>query len=89
MQEQVKTRLTKYKSLISIKLLLLCKRPAVSAINTSIPLARALSKASKITDLQGEGKKVMLAAGDTFRAAATEQLQIWGERNDIHQNHIR
>lgn len=28
--------------------------------------------------LQGEGKKVMLAAGDTFRAAATEQLQIWG-----------
>ena len=33
--------------------------------------------------LQGEGKKVMLAAGDTFRAAATEQLQIWGERNNI------
>ncbi|MBP6274165.1 MAG: signal recognition particle-docking protein FtsY [Acinetobacter sp.] len=33
--------------------------------------------------LQGEGKKVMLAAGDTFRAAATEQLQIWGDRNDI------
>lgn len=26
---------------------------------------------------------VMLAAGDTFRAAATEQLQIWGERNNI------
>ncbi|MFU8926746.1 signal recognition particle-docking protein FtsY [Acinetobacter puyangensis] len=33
--------------------------------------------------LQGEGKKVMLAAGDTFRAAATEQLQIWGDRNNI------
>ena len=33
--------------------------------------------------LQGEGKKVMLAAGDTFRDAATEQLQIWGERNNI------
>ena len=33
--------------------------------------------------LQGEGKSVMLAAGDTFRAAATEQLQIWGERNHI------
>ena len=30
-----------------------------------------------------EGKSVMLAAGDTFRAAAVEQLQIWGERNDI------
>ncbi|MEK9718680.1 MAG: AAA family ATPase, partial [Candidatus Puniceispirillum sp.] len=29
---------------------------------------------------QAEGKKVMLAAGDTFRAAAVEQLQIWGTR---------
>lgn len=33
--------------------------------------------------LQAEGKSVMLAAGDTFRAAATEQLQIWGQRNQI------
>jgi fused signal recognition particle receptor len=33
--------------------------------------------------LQAEGKSVMLAAGDTFRAAAIEQLQTWGERNNI------
>jgi len=33
--------------------------------------------------LQAEGKSVMLAAGDTFRAAAIEQLQEWGKRNDI------
>lgn len=32
---------------------------------------------------QQQGKSVMLAAGDTFRAAAVEQLQVWGERNDI------
>jgi fused signal recognition particle receptor len=32
---------------------------------------------------QNEGKSVMLAAGDTFRAAAVEQLQTWGERNDV------
>ncbi|MBS6008415.1 MAG: signal recognition particle-docking protein FtsY [Haemophilus parahaemolyticus] len=32
---------------------------------------------------QEEGKSVMLAAGDTFRAAAVEQLQVWGERNHI------
>ncbi|WGL98079.1 signal recognition particle-docking protein FtsY [Arsenophonus sp. aPb] len=32
---------------------------------------------------QAEGKSVMLAAGDTFRAAAVEQLQVWGERNNI------
>lgn len=32
---------------------------------------------------QNDGKKVMLSAGDTFRAAAVEQLQVWGERNNI------
>ncbi|MDT4322902.1 signal recognition particle-docking protein FtsY [Klebsiella aerogenes] len=30
-----------------------------------------------------QGKSVMLAAGDTFRAAAVEQLQVWGQRNEI------
>ena len=34
--------------------------------------------------LKAQGHSVMLAAGDTFRAAAVEQLQTWGERNDIH-----
>lgn len=32
---------------------------------------------------QAEGKSVMLAAGDTFRAAAVEQLQVWGDRNNV------
>jgi len=32
---------------------------------------------------QQQGKSVMLAAGDTFRAAAVEQLQVWGERNNV------
>ena len=32
---------------------------------------------------QGQGKSVLLAAGDTFRAAAREQLQTWGERNGV------
>lgn len=32
---------------------------------------------------QSQGKSVLLAAGDTFRAAAREQLQAWGERNDV------
>ena len=34
--------------------------------------------------LQTQGKSVMLAAGDTFRAAAIEQLQVWGDRNNIN-----
>jgi fused signal recognition particle receptor len=33
--------------------------------------------------LQGEGRSVLLAAGDTFRAAAREQLAAWGERNGV------
>lgn len=33
--------------------------------------------------LQSQGQKVLLAAGDTFRAAAVDQLEIWGERNQI------
>jgi fused signal recognition particle receptor len=33
--------------------------------------------------LKNQGLSVMLAAGDTFRAAAVEQLQVWGKRNDI------
>lgn len=38
----------------------------------------------KLTKLfQRDGKSVMLAAGDTFRAAAVEQLQVWGERNSV------
>ena len=39
--------------------------------------------------LRGEGHSVLLAAGDTFRAAAVEQLRVWGERNEvpvIHQH---
>ena len=38
----------------------------------------------KLTHLfQAEGKSVLIAAGDTFRAAAREQLQAWGERHDL------
>jgi len=33
--------------------------------------------------LQSEGKSVLLAAGDTFRAAASEQLEIWGQRSGV------
>lgn len=34
--------------------------------------------------LQTQGHSVLIAAGDTFRAAAREQLQAWGERNQVH-----
>ena len=39
----------------------------------------------KITSqLVQQGKSVLLAAGDTFRAAASEQLKVWGDRNQVH-----
>ncbi|MDE5035935.1 AAA family ATPase, partial [Francisella tularensis] len=39
----------------------------------------------KLTNkLQSQGKSVILAAGDTFRAAADEQLREWGDRNNTH-----
>ena len=38
---------------------------------------------------RAEGKKVMLAAGDTFRAAAIEQLKIWGERTGAARHRRR
>jgi fused signal recognition particle receptor len=38
----------------------------------------SIGKLAKL--FQAQGKSVMLAAGDTFRAAAVEQLQVWGQR---------
>ena len=60
------------------------------ADKTFVILVVGINGAGKTTTIgklaklfQSEGKSVMLAAGDTFRAAAVEQLQIWGERNNI------
>jgi fused signal recognition particle receptor len=58
--------------------------------NTFVILVVGINGAGKTTTIgklaklfQSQGKSVMLAAGDTFRAAAVEQLQVWGERNEI------
>jgi fused signal recognition particle receptor len=51
----------------------------VAGVNGSGKTTTIGKIAAKLT---GEGKKVVLAAGDTFRAAAIEQLQIWGKRAD-------
>jgi len=58
--------------------------------STFVILVVGINGAGKTTTIgklaksfQSQGKSVMLAAGDTFRAAAVEQLQIWGHRNEI------
>ena len=69
-----------------------CDRPVVQAdaARPQVILMVGINGAGKTTTigklaklLQEEGQSVMLAAGDTFRAAAVEQLQKWGERNAI------
>jgi len=58
--------------------------------STFVILVVGINGAGKTTTIgklaksfQSQGKSVMLAAGDTYRAAAVEQLQIWGDRNEI------
>ena len=70
-----------------------CEHPLIIDKTTSRPFVLLMvgvngnGKTTTIGKLaniyQKEGHKVMLAAGDTFRAAAVEQLQVWGERNDV------
>jgi len=84
--EQIKERLKQ------VLLEILFVKTPVSSISVSpvVVLVVGVNGTGKTTTigklsfrLQAEGKKVMLAAGDTFRAAAAEQLSIWGERNGI------
>lgn len=68
-----------------------CEQPLVAqGASPFVILVVGVNGAGKTTTIgkiahryKAEGKRVMLAAGDTFRAAAVEQLQVWGERNDV------
>ena len=68
-----------------------CERPLdLSAASPFVVLVVGVNGVGKTTTIgklarrfQQQGRSVMLAAGDTFRAAAVEQLQIWGERHAV------
>jgi len=67
-----------------------CARPLEIKHKPFTLLMVGINGAGKTTSIaklahffQNENKKVILAAGDTFRAAAIEQLQVWGERNEV------
>jgi len=74
-----------------LDILMPCEAPLVIAdAKPFVILVVGVNGAGKTTTIgklarrfKDEGKQVMLAAGDTFRAAAVEQLQAWGERNDV------
>jgi fused signal recognition particle receptor len=59
------------------------KKPAVILVIGVNGTGKTTSIGKLAKHLQEQDKKIMLAAGDTFRAAAIEQLQVWGERNNI------
>lgn len=73
------------------QILLPCEKPLdTSTAKPYVILMIGINGSGKTTTIgklasffKQQGKKVMLAAGDTFRAAAIEQLEVWGERNDI------
>jgi fused signal recognition particle receptor len=85
---QLKTAL---KEALSDLLLPLQKPLETSTHKPFIIMLAGVNGAGKTTTIgklakhfQSQGKSVLIAAGDTFRAAAREQLQIWGERNNVH-----
>ena len=78
---------------ILLQLLAPCEAPLSIPVGTGKPFVilmvgvNGVGKTTTIGKLakrfQQEGRSVLLAAGDTFRAAAVEQLQVWGERNQV------
>jgi len=67
-----------------------CQVPLILSVKPFVILMIGVNGAGKTTTIgklakkfQTQGKQVMLAAGDTFRAAAVEQLKVWGERHQI------
>lgn len=59
------------------------KRPFVILVVGVNGVGKTTTIGKLAKGFQAQGKQVMLAAGDTFRAAAVEQLQVWGERNKV------
>jgi fused signal recognition particle receptor len=78
---------------VLLEQLAICDKPLEIPANLNKPFVilmvgvNGVGKTTTIGKLakrfQNEGRSVMLAAGDTFRAAAVEQLAVWGERNDV------
>ena len=60
-----------------------CEKPFVMFVVGVNGVGKTTTIGKLASRLKSQGKLVMLAAGDTFRAAAVEQLQVWGERNAV------
>lgn len=92
-RQELKDPMAVFKALqLSLEAILLpCEKPLlIESHRPFVILMIGINGAGKTTTIgklahyfQSQGRSVMLAAGDTFRAAAVEQLQAWGERNQV------
>ncbi|MDO4699051.1 MAG: signal recognition particle-docking protein FtsY, partial [Pasteurellaceae bacterium] len=81
--QQLKVELANVLKPVDQPLVLEAKKPYVILMVGVNGVGKTTTIGKLARKFQAEGKSVMLAAGDTFRAAAVEQLQVWGERNHI------
>ncbi|ATW44573.1 signal recognition particle-docking protein FtsY [Glaesserella parasuis] len=81
--QQLKVELADVLKPVAQSLVLEDKKPYVILMVGVNGVGKTTTIGKLARKFQAEGKSVMLAAGDTFRAAAVEQLQVWGERNHI------
>ena len=83
LKEALQQELAALLGTVEHKLQLPEKKPAVILMVGVNGVGKTTTIGKLAKKFQSEGKSVMLAAGDTFRAAAVEQLQVWGERNNV------
>ncbi|QGM80123.1 signal recognition particle-docking protein FtsY [Otariodibacter oris] len=81
--QQLKIELANVLTPVAEPLVITDKKPYVILMVGVNGVGKTTTIGKLARKFQAEGKSVMLAAGDTFRAAAVEQLQVWGERNHI------
>ena len=83
LQEALKEALVELLAPLQAPLVITAQQPFILML-AGVNGAGKTTTIGKLAKLfQAHGKSVLLAAGDTFRAAAREQLQVWGERNNV------
>lgn len=83
LKEEILARLTAHHSLLEIN----SHRPFVVLVIGVNGVGKTTTIGKLASRFSAEGKKVLLAAADTFRAAASEQLVIWGQRSGVDVIH--
>ena len=84
LESALKEELAKLLDAVEAPLVISEKKPFVLLVVGVNGVGKTTTIGKMAHHFKAQGKQVVLAAGDTFRAAAVEQLEVWGERNDVH-----